>query len=47
MNFDFKYNKSYYRSFNYLINKRYEIYIFSFNIINKKLISKIDIYFYY
>ena len=46
MNFDFKYDKLYYRSFNYFINKQYEIYIFSFNVINKKLVLKVDIYFY-
>ena len=47
MNFDFKCDKSYYRSFNYFINKRYKIYIFSFNIIDKKFIIKINTYFYY
>ena len=47
MNFDFKCDKSYYHLFNYFTNKRYEIYIFSFNVINKKLILKIDIHFYY
>ena len=47
MNFDFKCDKSYYYSFNYFINKRYEIHIFSFNVINKKFILKIDIYFCY
>ena len=47
INFDFKCDKSYHRSFNYFINKRYKIYISSFNAINKKFIIKIDIHFCY
>ena len=47
MNFDFECDKSYYRSFNYFINKRYKVYTFSFNIIDKKFVSKVDIYFYF
>ena len=45
ISFDFKCDKSYYRLFNCFINKRYEIHIFFFDIINKKLILKVDIYF--
>ena len=47
INFDFECDKSYYRLFNYFINKRYEIYIFSFNVIDKKFVLKVDIYFCY
>ena len=47
INFDFKCDRSYYRLFNYLFNKRYEKYISFFDIINKKLILKVDIYFCY
>ena len=47
INFDFKCYKLYYRSFNCFINKRYKIYTFSFNVIDKKLILKVDIYFCY
>ena len=47
MNFDFKCDRSYYRLFNYLINKRHEIHIFFSDIIYKKIILKVDMYFYY
>ena len=47
MNFDFKCDKSYYRLFNYFLNKRYKKHALLYNIIDKNLISKIDIHFYF
>ena len=47
INFDFECDKSYHRSFNCFINKRYKVHIFSFNVIYKKLVLKIDIHFCY
>ena len=46
MSFDFEYNKSYYRSFNYFINKLYKKHAYLYNAIDKKLVLKINIYFY-
>ena len=47
MNFDFECDKSYYRLFIYFINKRYKKHALLYNIIDKNLISKIDIHFYF
>ena len=47
MNFGFKCDRSYHRSFNCFINKRYKIYIFSFDVIDKKFILKVNMYFCY